>query len=279
MSPGTRRSALRAVFVASLLTVGLVSTSASQAASLPTLSVAISKSAITVTGVPQSGGVNVVTSVSGGLKEPSPALFLLKPGVSAESFYAFLATNKITSDPNASDTYGSIVFDSEGAGEVQTLLAPGVYVAVNGEGEKSAKWSHTSFEVAASPAPVALPAPAATEKSIEFNFRGPLVLHVGELVRFENAGYLVHMDLGFAVKGKKAAQKALKGLATGHEKGLEKLAAGPPAPFAGPLSPGAFQQETITAKPGYYVQVCFMPTQDGRPHTLLGMERIIRIVK
>jgi len=27
------------------------------------------------------------------------------------------------------------------------------------------------------------------------------------------------------------------------------------------------------------VQVCFMETQDGRDHTRLGMERIIRIVK
>jgi hypothetical protein len=39
------------------------------------------------------------------------------------------------------------------------------------------------------------------------------------------------------------------------------------------------QQGTITAKPGIYVQVCFMPTQDGRSHTMLGMERIIRIAK
>ena len=81
------------------------------------------------------------------------------------------------------------------------------------------------------------------------------------------------------MKSKKAAQKVVKGLLTGHEKGLEKLVAGPPASFAGPLSTGAFQQETITAKPGWYVQVCFMPTQDGRPHTLLGMERIIKIAK
>ena len=81
------------------------------------------------------------------------------------------------------------------------------------------------------------------------------------------------------MKSKKAARQVVKGLFTGHEKGLEKLVAGPPASFAGPLSSGAFQQETITAKPGWYVQVCFMPTQDGRPHTRLGMERIIKIVK
>ena len=49
--------------------------------------------------------------------------------------------------------------------------------------------------------------------------------------------------------------------------------------FYGPISHGAFMQETITAKPGIYVQVCFMETQDGRDHTLLGMERIIKITK
>jgi hypothetical protein len=49
--------------------------------------------------------------------------------------------------------------------------------------------------------------------------------------------------------------------------------------FAGPLSSGAFQQEVITARPGLYIQVCFMNTQDGREHTQLGMARMFRIVK
>ena len=44
------------------------------------------------------------------------------------------------------------------------------------------------------------------------------------------------MNFAFAVKSKKAAQKVLRGLATGHEKGLEKLSSGPPIGFAGPIS-------------------------------------------
>jgi hypothetical protein len=99
------------------------------------------------------------------------------------------------------------------------------------------------------------------------------------LVRFENEGYLVHMDIAFPVKSKAVAQKAVKLLLAGKEKQLEKLIAGPPVGFAGPVSTGSFQQETITAKPGWYVQACFMETQDGRDHTLLGMERIIKIAK
>jgi hypothetical protein len=54
---------------------------------------------------------------------------------------------------------------------------------------------------------------------------------------------------------------------------------GPPVSFQGPVSHGALQQQTITARPGVYVLVCFMQTQDGRDHTRLGMERVIRIAK
>ena len=43
--------------------------------------------------------------------------------------------------------------------------------------------------------------------------------------------------------------------------------------------PRSFQQETITAKPRIYADVCFMDTQDGRSDSQLGMKRIIHIVK
>ncbi len=257
-------------------------TSAAQAATLPTVNATVGATSITVSGALQAGAVNVISTATSG-KEPSVVLFQLKAGVSLSEFYAFLESNKLTRDPNAADKYGTIAFDAEaGKGkptEAQAVLAAGQYVALNAEGEKSSKWPRSSFAVAASTAPAALPSAEATEKTIEFNFRGPTTLRVGELVRFENEGYLVHMDLAFAVKSKKAAKLAVKDLASGHEKGLEKLAAGPPVSFAGPVSSGAFQQEVVTAKPGWYVQVCFMPTQDGRPHTLIGMERIIKIVK
>ncbi|MBV8430146.1 MAG: hypothetical protein JO244_03225 [Solirubrobacterales bacterium] len=51
------------------------------------------------------------------------------------------------------------------------------------------------------------------------------------------------------------------------------------AEFAGPLSTGGLQQFNLNALPGWYVLACFMNAQDGREHTQLGMERIIRIVK
>jgi hypothetical protein len=259
---------------------GLIAVGPAGAATLPTLTLTVTKSAITVGGTTQSGAVNVVSTGGAGVKEASAILFLLKPGASIAEVENVLK-NGAGKDPNKASKYGSIVFDGEASAgkknEAQTILQPGQYVALAGEGEGGPKLK-AAFTVTAAASPATLPTPEATIRSIEFGFRGPSTLHDGELVRFENEGYLVHMDIVFPVKNLKAAKQAVKDLLTGHEKGLEKLVTGEPF-GAGPLSHEAFQQETITAKPGLYVQACFMNTQDGREHTRLGMERIIKITK
>jgi hypothetical protein len=283
-SSSARPHLLRGVLIASLLTVaGLISAAGAEAAPLPTISVALSPSSISVGGTPQSGAVNVVSTATGG-KESSTSLLLLKPGVSVAEVYALLDAGEVGKEPNLASKYLSIVFDGTitQAGkstEAQTVLQPGQYVAIDAEGEQSSKWPRTSFTVTAATAPATMPAAQATERSIDFAFRGPSTLHDGELVRFENEGYVVHMDLAFPASSKTAAQKIVKDLLKGDQKGIEKLVTGEPFSFAGPLSTGGFQQETITVKPGWYVQACFMDTQDGRDHTRLGMERIIKIVK
>jgi hypothetical protein len=277
-----KRLTLLAVTGSVLLAAGgtiAAGSAAAASSTLPTLSVTIAKSSITVTGAAQSGAVNVVSTATG-VKEASVILFLLKPGATFDEVEA--AIQKAHGDTNVTSKYGSIVFDGEVApgqsSEAQTYLQPGQYVAVvPGEGKGSK--AHALFTVSAAASPVALPAPEATIRSIEFGFRGPSTLHDGELVRFENEGFLVHMDVAAPVKNMKAAKQAVKDLLAGKEKAVGKLISGPPAPFAGPVSHEAFQQETITAKPGIYVEVCFMDTQDGRGHNLLGMERIIKIVK
>jgi len=277
-----RRAVRLTVLGASACVAFASAAGAAQAATLPAVTATVTPTTITIAGALQAGAVNIASTATSG-KEPNVALIAVKPGVSLAEVFAVLDSDKASKDPNTLSKLGSIVFDTEAgkgkAVEAQTVLAAGQYVAINPEGEKSSKWARSSFAVAASAAPVALPAAQAVEKTIEYGFKGPSVLKVGEVVRFEDEGYLVHMDIAFPVKSKKAAKKVLKGLASGQEKGLEKLASGPPVNFAGPLSSEAFQQETITAKPGWYVQACFMPSQDGRPHTLIGMERIIKIVK
>jgi hypothetical protein len=269
-----------ALAAAALAGASLCAVTSAQASTLPTLTIALTKTAVTLGGTPQSGGVNVVSTATG-TKEAAAVLFQVKPGVTPAEVYAFLKSPK-SKDLNNTAKYGSIAFDAEvnpgQTVEAQTTLVPGTYIALNAEGEGSPK-VFTSFTVTAAASPAVLPAPQATVRSIEFGFRGPTTLHDGELVRFENEGFLVHMDVAFPAKNKKDAKKIVQGLLTGKEKGLEKLVVGAPFTFFGPASPGAFQQETITAKPGWYVQACFMETQDGRIHTRLGMERIIKIAK
>jgi hypothetical protein len=258
----------------------LLSPQAAQAAALPTVSVAVTPSSISVSGALQSGGVNVVTTDTG-VKEAVVIFVALKPGATPAEVIAF-GESKHAKDPNNASKFGSIVFDGEAeAGvksEAQTTLAPGQYVVLLKAGEKPPS-AHTTFTVSASNAPATLPAPAATERSIDFAFRGPSVLHDGELVRFENEGFVVHMDFAIPTKSKKAAKQLVAALLSGKEKQAQKLFSGAPVGFDGPLSTGAYMQETITAKPGWYVQACFMETQDGRDHARLGMERIIQIVK
>jgi hypothetical protein len=270
----------RAALVVASTACALFATAGSaQAATLPTVTIGVSASAVTVGGPLQSGAVNVVSTST--KKETEVILFLLKPGVSVAEVEAFVKSNK-QKDPNNATKYGTIAFDVEASpgamSEAQTDLQAGQYIVLTGEGEKPVA-IRTTFTVAPAASPVAMPTPAATIRSIEFAFRGPTTLHDGELVRFENEGFLVHMDIAFPVKSRAGAQEVVKDLLAGKEKGLEKLVAGAPFAFTGPVSSGAFQQETITAKPGWYVQACFMDTQDGREHTQLGMERIFKIVK
>ena len=277
-----KRLTLLAATASALLAAGgtIAAGSAAAAPTLPTLSLTITASSITVGGTTQSGAVNVVSTATG-VKEAGAILFLLKPGATFEEVEA--AIHKAHGELNVTSNYGSLVFDAEvtpgQTNEAQTYLQPGQYVAVVPGEEGKGSRAHANFTVSAAASPAALPAPQATIRSIEFGFQGPSTLHDGELVRFENEGFLVHMDVAAPVKNMKAAKQLVKDLLAGKEKAVGKLISGPPAGFAGPVSHEAFQQETITAKPGIYVEVCFMDTQDGRSHSQLGMERIIKIVK
>ena len=218
-----------------------------------------------------------------GVKEGIAILFRLNPGKTVAEGEKFTTEKRGKGDPNNTVELGTIAFDAEAetgvTNEAQTVLQPGTYAVLIGGSTRRTGVARQLHGRPATSAALALPAAQATEKTIEFGFRGPTTLHDGELVRFENEGFLVHMDMAFPVKNMKAANAAVKDLLHGNEKAVEKLIAGPPVGFYGPISHDAFMQETITAKPGIYVQVCFMETQDKLDHTRLGMERIIKITK
>jgi hypothetical protein len=256
--------------------VGLAGvTGASAASTLSTLNVAVTgKTGIKVSGSEVSGAVNV-TSTFSGKGQGGYGLVRLNPGVSFPE--ALHAVQSHHGDPNALTPFASILVSSDAPGTVQTVLTPGTYVALNLTGNGPSK-NVAQFTVTPSSSPAALPAAAATETSIEFGFKGPNVLHDGTIVRLVNGGYLVHMDVLIGAGSKPDAEKIAALLKAGKDHAAQKLATGF-ADLMEPASPGAMQQEVLNAKPGYYVQACFMDTQDGREHTQLGMERVIRIAK
>lgn len=256
--------------------VGLAGvTGASAASTLPTLNVAVTgKTGIAVSGSTVSGAVSI-TSTFSGKGQGGYGLVRLDQGVSFPE--ALDAVKSHHGDPNALTPFGSLFVSADAPGTVQTVLTPGHYVALNLTGNGPSA-NVAQFTVTPSSSPAALPAAAATETSIEFGFTGPKVLHDGTTVRVENGGYLVHMDVLIGARNKRGANKIAALLKAGKDHKAQKLATGF-ADLMDPASPGAMQQESLNAKPGYYVQACFMDTQDGREHTQLGMERVIRIAK
>ena len=255
-------------------------TAASGASTLPTLNLALSGTkAISVSGSEVSGAVNVVSTFTG-KGQGQAALIRVNPNVPVAQALAQgnQAIQSHHGDLDVLTALGdAVVFDAGAPGSAQTVLTPGSYLALNvsGQGNNPPK---VLFTVTKSSSPAALPTPGATVKAIEFGFRGATTLHRGQLVRFENDGFLVHMVVGIGVKNMALATAETAALKAGNMR-LERLLSNGFANFAGPLSPGGFQQEVITAKPGIYVLACFMNTQDGREHTQVGMVRTIKVVK
>lgn len=284
-----KRFASRGVAVAAL-SVGLVVALASGVASAsharassspPTLNVALTgTTGVSVSGSMVSGAVNVTSTFSGqapsgpNANGPTVGLVRLNPGATLQEAYS--AVQSHNGDINALTPYGSLFVDASAPGTVQTTLTPGSYVALNITGNTPA---FATFTVTQSSSPPALPAASATLQAIEFAFRGPSVLHNGTIVRSVNAGWLVHMNELIGMKSKADALKAIAYLKAGKDGKAEKLATKSFVNLMGPASPGAIQQEVLNTKPGYYVEACFMDTLDGREHTQLGMERLVKVVK
>ena len=252
---------------------------ATAAGTLPTLALTMNGKSITATSSVPSGAVNVVSTVSGEAVA-SPTLVRLDPGVTFQQ--AFGAAVSHGGDPNALDGLATIVANPmapKGTSTAQTVLTPGDYVALDTVANNPNKWPHVNFTVTANSAPATLAKPQATVAAEEFRFTGPSKLHDGQLVRFENDGYLYHMIIALPVKSKAGAKALNADLLAGNQRKANKLIAGAPLQFLGSVGSGGMNQQVLKVKPGYYVLACFMNTQDGRVHTQLGMERTIQVVK
>jgi hypothetical protein len=278
------RSLVVSSSVVAACAVGLAGgvTAASGASTLPTLNIALNgTTGVSVSGSEVSGAVSVVSTFTGNAPSgpnangPTWGLVRLNPGATVAQ--AVAAVQSAHGDLNALTPYGSLFADDSAPGTAQTVLTPGNWVALNitGNGNPGV----ATFTVTQSASPAALPNAAATQTAIEFGFRGPTVLHNGTIVRAQNGGYLVHMVIAIGVKNAATGRQVMALLRAGKDGKAQKLSNRQFLGLAGPISPGGMQQAVLNAKPGWYVEACFMDTQDGREHTQLGMERLIRVVK
>jgi hypothetical protein len=264
--------------IAVVVIAGGVAGAHTTSSKLPVLKLALNGKSVKVSGSKVSGAVTVQTTVTKE-KAGEPSLFQFAPGKSVADFAKCVApVNKHHGDLNYLDPCGKLIFDAvapKGTSSAQTVLKPGNYLALDIIG-KTPRFA--PFTVTKSMSPAKLPKPAGQIASIEFGFRGADKLKDGELVRFVNDGFLVHMDVYVRVRNVADARKVVRLLLAGKNGAAGKLAIGQ-GTFAGPVSSGGLQQLKVTAKPGVYVQACFMQTQDGRDHTQLGMERIFFVKK
>ena len=194
------------------------------------------------------GAVNVVSTFSGKAPSgpnsngPTWGLVRLNPGASIAQ--AAGAVQSHHGDINALDPYGSIVADNAAGVPTQTVLTPGNYAALNITGNGTPGF--VTFTVTQSASPAALPNAAATQTAIEFNFRGPTVLHNGTIVRAQNGGYLVHMIIGFGVKNAATGRQVMALLRAGKDRKAQRLASHNFLALAGPISPGACSRRSST---------------------------------
>jgi len=252
--------------------------SPSAAPALPTLNIAlVGNHQVSVSGSTVSGAVNVVSTFTGGKGPGEAGLVRLDPGVTLPQVLAAVAGAQ--GDPNALTGLAAIVFDAGAPSSTQTVLTPGNYAALNLSGNQNGPGGFATFTVTQSATPAALPPASESQTAIEFGFKGPSVLHDGAIVRAQDGGYLVHMIIGFGVKNPAVGRQVMALLRAGKDGKAQRLSNGSFLNLAGPLSPGGMQQAVLNVKPGYYVEACFMDTQDHREHTQLGMERLIRVVK
>jgi hypothetical protein len=266
--------------VGGAVVLGVAGGASGQPSSLPTLNIALAGAkGISVSGSEVSGALNIVTTFSGTVpkgSQASVAIARLNPGVTLQQ--AFQAVQSHNGDENALTPLGAVIVAANAPSTVQTVLTPGNYVALNttSNGLPAA----VEFTVTQSSSPASLPAAKATQTAIEFGFHGPRLLHRGTMVRAQNQGYLVHMIDLIGVRKKAFIPRVMRMLRAGApQKAFRPFLNGQFVSLLDPASPGAMQQFVLRAKPGFYVEACFMDTQDHREHTQLGMERPVRVVK
>jgi hypothetical protein len=231
---------------------------------------------VAIGGTLKSGAERIAFTVTGEA-QGGPALVRLDPGVSLGQLLAHFAA--IGQDQNNLYGLAQLAMSTEadrGTSSVYVNLLPGTYIALD-TNAPSRTPPFSVFTVTRAKHPVAMPKPGATISSHEFGFGGATKIKDGEIVRWDNAGFLVHMIVGAEAPDQTTANKIAADLLAGNDNAAQALAIGFYG-WDGALSHGESFESVIHQHPGFWVIACFMDTQDHREHTTLGMEKVIQIL-
>jgi len=255
---------------------GTVTRATTPDAAIPVLTFKMTGKKVIIGGTRKSGAVRVQFTVTG---EPagSPTLVRIEPYSSVRAFLANFQA--IGNDQNNLDGIGQIVLSTQankGSSFAYVSLAPGTYIALDPTSNGIPPMA--VFTVSKNAHPAALPKPGATIASREFGFIGASKIRDGEVVRWRNDGFLVHMIVGAQASSLANAEKLAADLKAGDDNAAMALAINQYS-WDGVLSHAQSFETVIRQPAGYWVIACFMDTQDGREHTTLGMEKVIQIVK
>ena len=260
---------------------GLLAAGSAQASTLPTLTLTLTKTSITVGGATQSGAVNVVTTGHAASRKGRAILFLLKPGATVAEVETALK-NGAGKDPNKASKYGTIVFDEEASpgktNEAQTYLQPGSVRCPRRRRRRRAEAQRALHGDRLPHHPARCrrrrPRSARSSSASVDRARGTTASSCALKTKASSCTWTSCSPS----RATRPPSRSSRICWPGRKRGSKSSSPGNRS------APGRFRMKpssrtTITAKPGWYVQACFMETQDGRVHTRLGMERIIRIVK
>jgi hypothetical protein len=247
----------------------------------PTVTVALGKTAVTVTGADalKAGPTRFEFSVADG-KEQFGVLFAFAPDTTVEEFEKALPKG-----PGAVLQLGSIEASASLAGRsdkraLTATLKPGVtYAAVQATADNGSKWKHSLFTVGQETSTAVAPTPDATVRFVDYGFRGSKTLPRNGVVRFENDGKSPHFAVAFPLRKGADPKAAVRAMKKNQEKRFMRMAGGEPTEPQGLITGGAVNDvEVKFAKKGTYVLACFF--SDGpraKPHAARGMVRAVTV--
>jgi hypothetical protein len=267
--------------VATLALGGVAAVAAAQEAP-PTVTVALGKTAVTVTGADalKAGPTRFEFSVADG-REQYGELLALKPGKTLEDLDKALPKGPAAVLQLGSLEAGVTLMSKSDKRALTATLEPGVtYAVAQVTAENPRKWVYSAFTVGQETSTAVGPTPDATVRMVDYGFRGSKTLPRDGIVRFENRGNAPHFVVAFPLRKGADAKAAVRAIKRNQERRFERtMSGGPPSEPEGLVTRGAVNDvEVRFAKRGTYVLACFFSNgPKDKPHSARGMVRAVTV--